>query len=63
MFDTMYPKIKISLLTVTGSFSPGTIDWLSQELGVLKNKFFITCLDSVFKYKIQELGGVRVITH
>ncbi|CAB1120891.1 unnamed protein product [Ectocarpus sp. CCAP 1310/34] len=30
MFDTMYPKIKISLLTVTGSFSPGTIDWLSQ---------------------------------
>ncbi len=29
----------------------------------LQNKFFITCLDSVFKYKIQELGGVRVITH
>lgn len=28
-----------------------------------QNKFFITCLDSVFKYKIQELGGVRVITH
>eukprot|EP00752_Nemacystus_decipiens_P004270 g3901.t1 len=63
MFDTMYPKIKISLLTVTGTFSPGLIDWLSKELGVLKNKFFITCLDSVFKYKIQELGGVRVITH
>ncbi|CAM9516623.1 unnamed protein product, partial [Ascophyllum nodosum] len=63
MFDTMYPKIKISLLTITGTFSPELIDWLSKELGVLKNKFFITCLDSVFKYKIQELGGVRVITH
>ncbi|CAN0289149.1 unnamed protein product [Ascophyllum nodosum] len=63
MFDTMYPKIKISLLTITGTFNPELIDWLSKELGVLKNKFFITCLDSVFKYKIQELGGVRVITH
>lgn len=30
MFDTMYPKIKISLLTVTGTFSPGLIDWLSK---------------------------------
>lgn len=29
----------------------------------LQNKCFITCIDSVFKYKIQELGGVRVITH
>lgn len=30
MFDTMYPKIKISLLTVTGTFNPGLIDWLSK---------------------------------
>lgn len=29
MFDAIYPKIKISLLTVTGSFSPEIIDWLS----------------------------------
>lgn len=29
-FDTMYPKIKISLLTVTGTFSPNLIDWLSK---------------------------------
>ncbi|CAM9916168.1 unnamed protein product [Choristocarpus tenellus] len=63
MFDTMYPKIKISLLTVTGEFNPGMIEWLSRELGVDKNKMFITCIDSVFKYKIQHLGGVRVITH
>ncbi|CAM9830202.1 unnamed protein product [Discosporangium mesarthrocarpum] len=62
MFDAVYPKIKISLLTVTGEFSPGMIEWLSRELGVLKNKMFITCIDSVFKYKIQHLGGVRVIT-
>lgn len=30
MFDTMYPKIKISLVTVTGTFSPELIDWLSK---------------------------------
>lgn len=30
LFDTMYPKIKISLLTVTGTFSPELIDWLSK---------------------------------
>ena len=30
MFDTMYPKIKISLLTITGTFSPELIDWLSK---------------------------------
>lgn len=29
VFDQMYPKIKISLLTVSGTFSPALIDWLS----------------------------------
>lgn len=63
MFDAIYPRIKISLLTVTGPFSPEMIEWLSRELGVQKNMMFITCPDSVFKYKIEHLGGVRVITH
>lgn len=30
LLDTMYPKIKISLLTVAGTFSPELIDWLSE---------------------------------
>ncbi|KAG5191738.1 amino acid permease-domain-containing protein [Tribonema minus] len=63
MFDTMYPRIKISLLTVEGTFSPALIEWLSRELAVPKNMMFITCPDAVFKYKIEKLGGVRVITH
>ena len=63
MFDTIYPRIKISLLTITGSFTPGLIEWLSRKLGVAKNMMFITCPDAVFKYKIEHLGGVRVITH
>ncbi|CAN0160222.1 unnamed protein product, partial [Phaeothamnion confervicola] len=37
MFDTIYPKIKISLLTVTGAFSPPLIEWLSRELSIAKN--------------------------
>lgn len=64
MFDAIYPKIKISLLTVTADhFCPALIEWLTQELGVQRNMIFIACPDSVFKFKIQTLGGVRVITH
>ncbi|CAM9785298.1 unnamed protein product [Chrysoparadoxa australica] len=61
MFDHIYPRIKISLLTIKGQFCPSLINWLSTELSVPKNMFFITCIDSVFKYKIQHLGGEDVV--
>jgi len=63
MFDAMYPKLKISLLTVIGEFKPALIEWLSGQLQIPQNMMFITCPDDEFKFKISSLGGVRVITH
>jgi len=63
MFDLMYPKLKISLLTVVGDFGPALIEWLSVQLQIPQNMMFITCPDDQFKFKFASLGGVRVISH
>ena len=36
-FDTMYPKVKCTLLTIEGHFGPPLIEFLHQELKVPVN--------------------------
>lgn len=59
----MYPRIKVTLLTVEGHFGPPLVEWLSRELRVPKNRMFLTAPDSTFKHKLDSLGGARIITH
>ena len=63
MFDEMYPRIKVTFLAIEGHFGPPLIEWLSRELKVPKTSMFIAAPDAQFKYKLDKLGGARVITH
>jgi len=56
-----YPQIKIEFLVVEGKFSPKLIDDLSKKWGIPINFMFIGSPSDKFPYKIEELGGVRLI--
>ena len=59
--DHMYPQIRIDFVAVNGTFSPETIELLSQRLGVPKNYMFISTPGDHFPHQVQDLGGVRLI--
>lgn len=61
LMDLLYPRVKISLLIVEGTFSPATVEWLSQALAVPINAMFISCPDENFTMKISQLRGMRII--
>ena len=56
-----YPEIYIELVIVDGKFSPELIQELSQKWGIPINFMFIGSPSGNFPYKIEELGGVRLI--
>ena len=58
----MYPKLKIDFVAINAAFGPVTIEWLANKFKIPKNLMFIKSPDRGFKHKLQELGGVRVIT-
>jgi hypothetical protein len=59
--DHLYPQLRIDFLAVKGTFGPESIEQLSKRLGVPKNYMFIGTPGDRFPYRIEKLGGVRVI--
>ena len=59
--DQAYPEIEIELQVVEGRFDPATIERLSREWGIPTNFMFIGSPGEHFQYRLEELGGVRLI--
>lgn len=59
--DREYPKIKIDFIELDDHFGPELIDRLSKEWKIPINFMFIGSPGDRFPYKIEELGGVRLI--
>ncbi|WP_298285371.1 APC family permease [uncultured Lutibacter sp.] len=56
-----YPEIKIEFVLIDGKFSPQLIKELSKKWNIPINFMFIGSPSDKFPYKIEELGGVRLI--
>ena len=56
-----YPEIKIEFIIEKAKFSPSLIKELSKKWNIPINFMFIGSPSDKFPYKIQELGGVRLI--
>jgi len=56
-----YPEIEIELVELEGEFSPKLIQQLSERWDIPINFMFIGSPGDRFPYKIEELGGVRLI--
>ncbi|HHC80046.1 MAG TPA: APC family permease, partial [Flavobacteriia bacterium] len=59
--DKEYPEIDIELVIVEGKFTPELIKKLSKKWNIPINFMFIGSPSDKFPYKIEELGGVRLI--
>ena len=61
VLDKEYPDISIQFLEIEGVFSPELIEKLSKKWDIPINFMFIGSPGEHFPYKIEELGGVRLI--
>jgi len=61
--DRIYPKIKVDMVIVEGSFTPENVYALSEILGIPRNRMFMACPSVELRQTVASLGGVRVITH
>ena len=61
VLDREYPDIHIKLEEVQGEFGPEIIQKLSKEWNIPVNFMFIGSPSERFPYRIEELGGVRLI--
>ncbi|WP_130733815.1 APC family permease [Flavobacterium sp. J27] len=59
--DREYPEIKIDFIEIEGEFGPRLINELSKKWKIPVNFMFIASPSDKFPYKIEELGGVRLI--
>lgn len=59
--DREYPMIKIDFIELNEEFSPEFIRKLSKEWNIPINFMFIGSPGDRFPYKVEELGGVRLI--
>lgn len=59
--DREYPEIDIELIILEGTFTPKLIQELSEKWDIPINFMFIGSPTAKFPYKIEELGGVRLI--
>jgi len=59
--DREYPEIDIEFVVVKGKFGPKLIRDLSKKWNIPINFMFIGSPSDKFPYKIEELGGVRLI--
>ncbi|MFM1931932.1 MAG: hypothetical protein RL226_1235, partial [Bacteroidota bacterium] len=59
--DREYPEIKIEFVIREGVFGPEIIRQLSEEWKIPINFMFIGSPSNKFPYRIEELGGVRLI--
>lgn len=61
VLDREYPDIKIDLIQVEEELSPDLIHRLSKKWDIPINFMFIASPGDHFPYKIEQLGGVRLI--
>ncbi len=59
--DKEYPKIEVEFVVENGTFSPEFIRKLSKKWNIPINFMFIGSPGDKFPYRIEELGGVRLI--
>ncbi len=59
--DREYPDINIEFVKIKGEFGPKLIQELSKKWGIPVNFMFIGSPGDRFPYRIEELGGVRLI--
>ncbi len=59
--DREYPMIKIDFIEIDDFFGPELINKLSKEWNIPINFMFIGSPGDRFPYKVEELGGVRLI--
>ncbi len=59
--DREYPEIDIEFVEVKGKFTPALVRKLSKEWQIPINFMFIGSPGDHFPYRIEELGGVRLI--
>ncbi len=59
--DRAYPEIKINFVLEEGKFTPEKIRTLSEKWNIPINFMFIGSPTEKFPYKIEDLGGVRLI--
>jgi amino acid transporter len=61
ILDEEYPEIDIEFVPVEGKFGPELIKELSIKWNIPINFMFIGSPDEKFPYRLEELGGVRLI--
>ena len=61
LLDEVYPEIRIELVLAQGTFDPETIQEISKRYRVPQNYMFIGHPSKSFPYRLEELGGVRLI--
>ncbi|MEO5911421.1 MAG: APC family permease [Pelobium sp.] len=61
VLDRMYPEIDIEFVKMRDKFGPALIHKLSKEWGIPPNFMFVGSPGDKFPYRIEELGGVRLI--
>ncbi|MDA0973878.1 MAG: APC family permease [Bacteroidetes bacterium] len=61
VLDREYPEIKIEFVNVPGQFGPAIIKDLSEKWKIPIHFMFIGSPEGRFPYRIEELGGVRLI--
>jgi hypothetical protein len=59
--DEVYPEIRIELVLAQGIFDPETIREISERYRIPQNYMFIGHPSKSFPYRLEELGGVRLI--
>ncbi len=59
--DEVYPDLKVEYLELEGRFGPELIEELSEEWKIPKNFMFIGSPGDRFPYRLEHLGGVRLI--
>jgi len=59
--DEAYPELNIEYVKEKGAFGPEIINKLSKKWRIPKNFMFIGSPGDHFPYRLEELGGVRLI--
>ncbi|TMW69551.1 hypothetical protein Poli38472_001707 [Pythium oligandrum] len=61
LFDHIYPSIKIDFVSVTGTFEPALIEWISLSMSIPVNMMLMRQPADAATHRVASLG-VRVIT-
>ncbi len=61
VLDREYPEIKVEFVSVEGEFGPELIQELSKKWNIPVNFMFIGSPGDHFPYRVEDLGGVRLI--